>query len=114
MHDLSFDDAVNHVKSCSYSDTLFSFSMSTSNKLFLLHINIHLYKKNFDHLINFILHFPALPDIICITETRLKNSPLVNTSISEYNFVKANNLSLASGVEMYVIIKIAPKVNQGR
>ena len=54
MHDLSFNDAFNHVKSCSYYDTPSLIPRLNSNQLFLLHINIRSLQKNFDDLINFI------------------------------------------------------------
>ena len=60
----------------------------------------------FDELINFILQFTVLPDIIYITETRLKNNPLINISIPGYDFVKANTSSFAGGVGMHVSSKL--------
>ena len=81
MHDLSFDYAFNHVKSCSYYDTPSLIPKLNSNELFLLHINIRSLQKNFDNLVNFTSQFTVLPDIICITETRQKNNPLINISI---------------------------------
>ena len=106
MHDLSFDDAFNYVKSCSNYDTPSLISRSTSNELFLLHINIRSLQKNFDDLVNFISQFTVLPDIICITETRLKNNPLINESIPGYDLVKANTSSFAGGVGTYVSSKL--------
>ena len=106
MHELSFDYAFNHVKSCSYYDTPSLIPRLNSNELFLLHINIRSLQKNFDDLVNLISQFTVLPDIICITETRLKNNPLINISIPGYDFVKANTSSLAGGVGMYVSSKL--------
>ena len=63
MHDLSFDDAFNHVKSCSYYDTSSLIPRLDSNELFLLHINIRSLQKNFDDLVNLIhnlLFYPIL------------------------------------------------------
>ena len=95
MHDLSFDDAFNHVKSYSYSyyDTPSLIPRLNSNELFLLHIKIGSLQKNFDDLVNLISQFTVLHDIICITETQLKNNPLINISILGYDFVKANTSS---------------------
>ena len=67
MHDLSFDNAFNLVKSCSYYDTPSLIPRLNSNKLFLLHINIRSLQKNFDDLVNLISQFTVLPDIIYIT-----------------------------------------------
>ena len=74
MHDLSFDDAFNHAKSSSYYDTPSLIPRLNSNDFFLLHINIRSLQKYFDDLVNFTSQFTVLPDIICITETRLKNN----------------------------------------
>ena len=104
MHDLSFDDAFNHVKSYYYTPSLIP--RLNSNELFLLHINIRSLQKNFDELVNLISQFTVLPDVICITETRLKNNPLINISIPGYDFVKANTSSFAGGVGMYVSSKL--------
>ena len=101
MHELSFDDAFNHVKSCSYYGAPFLILRLNSNELFLLHMNIRSLRKNFDDLVNLILQFTVLPDIICITETRLKNNPLINISIPGYDLVKANTSSFAGAVGMY-------------
>ena len=106
MHDVSFDDVFNHVKSCSYYDTPSLIPRLNSNELFLLHINIRSLQKNFDDLVNLISQFTVIPDITCITETRLKNSPLINISIPGYDFVKANTSSFAGGVGMYVSSKL--------
>ena len=73
---------------------------------FFLHINIRSLQKNFDDLVNLISQFTVLPDIICITETRLKHNPLINISIPGYDFVKANTSSFAGGVGMYVSSKL--------
>ena len=104
MHDLLFDDAFNRVKSCSYYDTPSLIPRLNSNEL--LHINIRSLQKNFDDLVNYISQFTVLPDIICITETRLKNNRLINKSIPAYNFVKPNTSSFAGGVGMYVSSKL--------
>ena len=45
MHELSFDDVFNHVRLCSYYDTLSLIPRLNSNELFLLHINIRSLQK---------------------------------------------------------------------
>ena len=52
------------------------------------------------------MQFTVLPDVLCITETRLKNNPLINISIPGYDFVQANTSSFAGGVGMYVSSKL--------
>ena len=91
MRDSSFDDALNHVKSCSYYDTPSLIPRSTSNKLFRLHIIIRSLQNNFDNLINFVSQFTVLADIICITETRQK---IIHSSILAYQDMISSRLTL--------------------
>ena len=83
MHDLSFDDAFNHVKSCSYYDTPSLNPRLNSNELFILPINIRSLQKHFDDLVNLISQFIVLHGIICITETRQKNNTLIDISVQD-------------------------------
>ena len=62
MHGLSFDDAFNRVKSCSYYDTPSLIPRLNSNKLFLLHRNFQSLQKNFEGLVNSVSQFTVLPE----------------------------------------------------
>ena len=98
------------IKSCENTSKLCVNTLlynSDHHRLFLL-INIRSLQKNFDDLVNLISQFTVLPDIVCITETRLKNNPLINISIPGYDFVKAS--TFAGGVGMYVSSKLNFKV----
>ena len=46
--------------------------------------------KNFDNLTHFISHFSVTPDIICISETRLKTN-FPNLSLPGYEVISANS-----------------------
>jgi len=42
------------------------------------------------------------PDIICITETRIADSPLINIFIPGYKFLHKNSPSIVGGVGVYI------------
>ena len=42
------------------------------------------------------------PDIVCLTETRIKSQPLINVEIPNYSFVRVGSESAAGGVTIYV------------
>ena len=58
--------------------------------------------KNFDLLYEFIQSLQFIPQIICITETRIKDQPQINVSIPNYGFAHVNSKSNAGGVAMYI------------
>ena len=72
------------------------------HELLVLHVNIRSLQKNFDDLYQLICQFKHLPDIICLSETRLKDQVPINVNIHGYNFVNANSPTNAGGVGMYV------------
>ena len=70
------------------------------HELLVLHVNIRFLLKNFDDLCQLICQFKHPPDIICLSETRLKDQVPINVNINEYNFVNANSPTNAGGVRM--------------
>ena len=50
-----------------------------------------------------------MPDIICLSETKLKNNPWLNTSIPNYSFYHSPSPINAGGVAMYISTKFAVK-----
>ena len=75
---------------------------SYDDALILMHINIRSLHKNFDLLYEFIQSLQFNPQIICITETRIKDQPQINVSIPNYGFAHVNSKSNAGGVAMYI------------
>ena len=59
-------------------------------------------QKNFDNLCNFLSKLPSKPHVISISETKIKDKPLLNVSIPGYTFLHNNSLSNAGGVGIYV------------
>ena len=76
-------------------------------RLFMLHVNIRSLNKNFDDLNHDLLHFFFYsPDIICLSETKLKGLPLTNIHLSGYQFIlHANSSTYAGGVGIYITDK---------
>ena len=54
--------------------------------LVLLHINIRSMHKNFHNLYDLLVELNFLPDVICLTETRIKLHPLLNISLPNFFF----------------------------
>ena len=76
-------------------------------RLFMLHVNIRSLNKNFDDLNHNLLHsFSYSPDIICLSETKLKGLPLTNIHLSGYQpILHANSSTNAGGIGIYITEK---------
>ena len=74
------------------------------NNLFILHINIRSIYKNFDALNHeFLQTLDYLLDIICLSETKIKNLPTVNLSLTGYHSIEhADSQTAAGGVGIYI------------
>ena len=79
-----------------------SFLKITSKDLFIIHINIRSLNKNIDDLLEFLTELGTRPNIICLTETRLKQNSLVNTQIPGYKFCHVDSDTNAGGVGIYI------------
>ena len=81
-----------NIKVCGYLDLNSKRPIFDPNRsLVLLHVNIRSLHKNFDNLYDFLVELNFLPDVICLTETRIKLHPLLNISflfIQLYSFRK--------------------------
>ena len=76
----------------------------------ILHPNIRSLNKNFDELHKFLVPFRTRPDVICLTETRIKIDLLVNITIPQYNLYRANSQTSAGGVAVDVSDKFTCKL----
>lgn len=91
-----------NIHNCIYLDSISKEVKFLDNHLILIHINIRSIHKNFDALYTFLQSFDYAPDLICLTETRLKHQPLSNISIPGYSFVHINSSTAAGGVAIYI------------
>ena len=69
-----------------------------------MHINIRSVNKNFELMNHELLNSLAmLPDLICLSETKLKNHPLTYVSLPEYApLIAADSDTNAGGAGAYV------------
>ena len=90
---------------CKYFDaTLFNSVVKYRvNELFIIHFNVRSLQKNIDKLITFLAEFSEKPDIIAISETKIKcGQPLLNVNISGYSFIHCDSVTNSGGVGFYI------------
>ena len=92
-----------NVKKCHmYNPLMFDPVPNIDQSLFIMHINTRSLQCNFDKLNDLLFQMKFQPDILCISETKIKTSPLLNISIPGYEFFHADSLSNAGGVALYI------------
>ena len=114
MGDLTFSTLLNNIAECKYFDiTNAKIFSSTANEITFLHVNRRSInnQENFDKFYEFLTFLPSLPDIVCVSETRLKGDPLINICLPNYSFVHADSLTNAGGVGIYVSSKFQFEVD---
>ena len=103
----AFNFMKTNIKTCKYLDPHHNQSTIDNNHSFiLLHLNIRSLHKNFDSFYEFLLTLNFTPDIICITETRLKDQPLININLPNYTFLHENFMLAAGGVAVCVSTRL--------
>ena len=110
---LLFNSLVENVNECKYFDIPMrsSSSVQNQNSLSVFHANIRSLTKNFDALYE-LISLPVSPDVVCVSETRIKGEPLINISIPNYNSFHKDSPTNAGGVAIYVSKKHQFKVIQ--
>ena len=117
LTELSFYSLFHSVSECQYFDLPFNDPTSSihniKNTISHLHVTIRSLNKQerFDALYEFLTLLPFTPDIVCVSETRLKADPLINIAILNYNFVNADSVTNAGGVRVYVPSKFKFQVD---
>ena len=91
-----------NISTCEYFDLSDIPEICSKNELFLTHLNIRSLHKNFDDLCQFLSQLPVIPHIICLSETKIKDMPLINLSLPGYSFMHVNSPTNAGGVGIYV------------
>ena len=93
----------NNFKPCVYTQfSDFDSRTDVTNALFMIHINIRSLQKHFDTLAEMLQLLSALPQLICITETKISKELLVNIELENYHFLHANSVTQAGGVGIYI------------
>ena len=96
---------VNNFKQCKTYETNCKLPLTEKKKnLFILHINIGSIYKNFDALNHeFLQRLDYIPDIICLSETKIKNLTTVNLSLTGYHSIEhADSQTAAGWVGIYI------------
>ena len=88
---------------CKYFSTSNFSSLKLSfENIFILHLNIRSLNKNYDDLYELISEFPHPFDLVCLSETKLKNNTHVNIQIRGYQFVHVDSASNAGDMGIYI------------
>jgi len=83
------------------------------NDLFLIHINIRSIQKNIDALSNYLASLKKQPDIVAISETKLKEDNIYrNINLNGYTFIHKDSKTCAGGVGLYLKNNISYSMNQ--
>ena len=101
LSDKSFSSFQNS-KACAYLNLSSTFGHQSNNELFLFHLNIRSFHKNFDSLCDLLSKLPQKPHIIGLSEAKIKDKPQINISIPVYTFLRNNSDTNAGGVGVYV------------
>jgi len=89
-----------------------SLKVKSKNKFSLLHVNIRSLTKNLEKLEELLAGIRTLPDIIAITETRLKNSMNFGFHLQGYSIEYHDFPSNAGGVALFVKDSLAYRVEE--
>ena len=97
-----------------YKTTEFQKLMNQNkNKFSILHINIRSLYKNFPKIDNMLLELNQYPDVIALTETKIKESGTqVNRVLNGFTFVHNDTKTSAGGVGIYIKSHICFKRRQ--
>ena len=90
------------IENCKFLNNSSTCVQPSENSLKLVHLNIRSLTKNFDALFEFISSLSFTPDLVCLTETRIKNQPLANITIPGSSFAHVNSLGSAGDVAIYI------------
>ena len=95
-------------ESCQLYETSSQLPITVQNEhLFLVHVNIRSVNKNLYKLNHELLQsFQFLPDVICLSEAKIKNNPLINVTLNGYQpILHADSPSNAGDVGVFVADK---------
>ena len=107
--DAIINSIFDNFKNCTYISPNSSMP-NCNNSLTILHLNIRFLNKNFDELHKFLVSIRIRPDVICLTETRIKNDPVLNIMIPQYKFYHVHSQTSAGGVAVYVSDNVTSKL----
>ena len=79
------------------------FKNKKTNDLFLIHFNIRSLQKHIDELATYLAGFKNQPEIVAISETKLREGNVNrNINLEGYSFVHSDSKTCAGGVRIYI------------
>ena len=96
------DPASNRCVYKTYDDICDDMKKANSTTIFIIHFNIVSLTKNFDKVMTFLNQLPKLPEIICLSKTRLTESKLSSVNIQGFILCNQNSMTKARGSAIYV------------
>ena len=103
--DKTMNFLTNNINEHKYYDVSNLSIINKKKALLLVHINIRSIQNqnNFESLQEFLQNFNRLPDILCISETRLKRDSITaNILLPGYDFIHQDSPTNVGGVVMYI------------
>ena len=99
------------IETCCYHDVDYDFNRIPKSNLLMMHVNIRSLQKEkkIDSFLDTLATLKRKPDIICISETRIKET-LVNIDIEGFDFVFTCPNFTSGGVGVYVSNKLTYRV----
>ena len=85
--------------------------MTTNSKFKVLHANVRSLTKNLENLEHVINEINVLPEVVCITETKLKDNYQSKPNMTGYQLECINSTTNAGGVGVYIKSDISYKKN---
>ena len=104
LSDKIYESISSNILKCNYFDLkeITQIYSSENNSLNIIHFNIRSLNKNFDKFYDFIQSLSYTPDVVCLSESRIKKQPLINVNLPGYTFLNFSSLKNAGGVAMHV------------
>ena len=93
---------------CEYysTDYLNNILRNRTNELLIIHFNIRSLEKNIDKMSQYLSELKRQPDVIALTETKLKDNMCSSIEPAGYKFIHVNSPMLAGGVGFYINKKL--------
>ena len=93
---------------CEYysTDSLNNILRNRTNELLIIQFNIRSLEKNIDKMSQYLSELKRQPDVIALTETKLKDNICGNIKLAGYKFIHVNSPTLAGGVGFYINEKL--------
>ena len=91
----------NNVSPCKYYE-IDNLPIKNLNSVDIIHISIRSLQKNFDSLQEFLCLLPKIPEIICLTESRINKDSSINIELPDFKLFRNDSVTRAGGVAVYV------------